>query len=114
MTDYTITITASYPFSGTATQAKHLGTVATDAAQATIAAEVGIDEDDVEAAFVVDVDAAETPAPVDDGVLCIDKQRALRLFTEWHVDEGTNRAAARDYARRLWARLATETVAGVA
>jgi hypothetical protein len=45
----------------------------------------------------------------------IHKAAAIKLFTDWHVDEGTSRAEARNYARRLWTRLEAEaTEAGIA
>lgn len=38
----------------------------------------------------------------------IDRDAALRLFTDWHQDDNVSRSEARDYAHRLLARLLNE------
>ena len=40
--------------------------------------------------------------------LTIDLKKALRLFTDWHVDEYVDRIEARNYGKRLITRLKKE------
>lgn len=44
-------------------------------------------------------------------VLTLDKALMLKVFTDWHADEVTERAGARKYARRLLARLCKDAKA---
>jgi hypothetical protein len=43
--------------------------------------------------------------------LTIDLNKALSLFTDWHVDEVTDRSEARNYGKRLITRLKKEAKA---
>ena len=59
--------------------------------------------------YPVDEEGDEMPEPyTGPATVTIDARKAMRLFTDWHLDDEVGRDKARDYAERLMTRLHAE------